>query len=150
MPQLGSGAKTIDGIKPKPASLPQLGSRHKSLGRIKRYRWYIVVLFILVVMLCVGWCVYHRHQIDTATGINELRIVEAEVSKHYLLPTNEVPALATVTNNTQLTTPFLKNAKDGDEILIYEKNQIAIVYRPKIDRIVAVGPVNIVPPTTSN
>lgn len=76
-------------------------------------------------------------------GVAQLKAVESKVSRHYLLPTSEIPALATVTNKNKLSTPFLKNSQDGDEILIYQNNHIAIIYRPRIDRIVAVGPVSI-------
>jgi len=102
---------------------------------------------VLVIVLMVP----HLHHAKTAnSGLAEERAAAAKVSKHYLLPTNETPALATVTDTKKLTTPFLKNAKDGDEILIYQKNQIAIIYRPSIDRIIAVGPVTIDTPPTPN
>lgn len=70
------------------------------------------------------------------------------VAKHMVLPKNEEPALATVTDAKKLSTPFLKQAQDGDRILIYQKNQLAIIYRPTIDRIIAVGPVSIDTPAT--
>lgn len=75
------------------------------------------------------------------SGRAELQFVEKEISKHYILPKDEEPALATVTDKSKLTTPFFKRTEDGDKILIYQKNKIAIIYRPSIDRIVGVGPV---------
>jgi hypothetical protein len=76
--------------------------------------------------------------------------IEQEVGRHYLLPTNEQPVLATVTDRTQVTTPFLKQAQDGDKILIYPTAKVVIIYRPSIDRIVAVGPVEIAPLSTNS
>jgi hypothetical protein len=140
-----SNTRSIDGIRPA-TSPPILSVKRKEQLFLHKYVWQVIIVaFLLIVTLSAGIYIYHRHQISGLRGVNELKYVENEVSKHYLLPNNEVPALATVTNSSKLTTPFLKHAKDGDEILIYEKNQIAIIYRPSIDRIVAVGPVDIVP-----
>src|SRR5581483_1628499 len=61
------------------------------------------------------------------TGQAELNHVTALVAKHYLLPTNETPALVTVTDTKKLTSPFLKKSLDGDKILVYQKNRIAII-----------------------
>lgn len=73
--------------------------------------------------------------------MSALQQVEREVGRHYLLPTNEQPALVTVEDESKVTSPFLKQAKNGDKILIYANAKIVIIYRPSIDRIVAVGPV---------
>jgi hypothetical protein len=84
--------------------------------------------------------VHHQGKMDSAA---DLATVRREASRHILLPTNEAPALATVTDKAKLTSPFLKKADNGDKVLIYQQNHIAIIYRPSIDRIVAVGPVTI-------
>jgi hypothetical protein len=116
-------------------------------------RWLIVLGGLSIVGVAVAFVVLHSHHANTpaASGLAEEQAVAAKVSKHYILPTNETPALATVTDSKKLNTPFLKNAKDGDEILIYQKNRIVIIYRPGVDRIVGVGPVTIdTPPTPGN
>ena len=69
--------------------------------------------------------------------------IKHKVAAHYLLPTDEEPALATVTDKNKLSTPFLTKAENGDKLLIYQKNRLAIIYRPRIDRVVGVGPVSI-------
>lgn len=76
-------------------------------------------------------------------GDREVKQLTKQVGRHYLLPESETPALATVTDTSKLTTPFLKQASNGDKLLIYQKAGIAIIYRPNKDRIVAVGPVSI-------
>ena len=73
--------------------------------------------------------------------------VISKVSEHYVLPTDEKPALATVTDKSKLTSQFFKHTQNGDRILIYQNNKIAIVYRPSINRIISVGPVSIDNPT---
>jgi len=62
-----------------------------------------------------------------------------------VLPIDETPALATVTDKAKLTTKFLQKAENGDKILIYQKAGRVIIYRPSIDRIIDVGPVQIAP-----
>ncbi|HTH72324.1 MAG TPA: hypothetical protein VL737_03090 [Candidatus Pristimantibacillus sp.] len=84
----------------------------------------------------------HKHSANTA-NLDNVTAVKAKVASHYLLPADEEPALATVTDKSRLNTPFLKTADNGDKILIYQQNHLAIIYRPSIDRIVSVGPVTI-------
>ena len=59
-----------------------------------------------------------------------------------LLPQNETPTLATVSDLHALEgQAFFKNAKEGDKVLMYLRSQRAILYRPSIDRIIEVGPI---------
>lgn len=109
----------------------------------------LVALILLAGLAAVGYV--FTYQNSGASTSNNVKVVMAEVSKHYLLPTNETPALATVTDTSKLTSPFFKKSQNGDKVLIYQTNQIAIIYRPKIDRIIAVGPVNIdTPPSATS
>jgi hypothetical protein len=64
------------------------------------------------------------------------------VSKHILLP-NEKPSLATVKDPSQVKEAFLKQAKTGDKVLVYSEAGKIIIYRPSLNRIVAVGNVTI-------
>jgi hypothetical protein len=81
--------------------------------------------------------------------LNNLKSVEGRISKHMLLPTDEPPALLTVIDKNKLTSPFLKmKAENGDKILIYKIHKRAIIYRPRIDRIVDISVVNIDTPPT--
>lgn len=108
----------------------------------------LVIAFavVVVVVACVGIFVWRHSQ----TGdLNKVSVITARVNKHYVLPTDEQPALATVTNKNKLTSAFLKKAENGDKVLIYQKNSIAIIYRPSIDRIIAVGPVQIDTPPSA-
>ncbi len=68
----------------------------------------------------------------------------AAVSKLIALPTTEKPTIATVTDITKLKDqPFFKSAKNGDKVLVYSNAKQAILYRPKENRIIEVGSVNI-------
>jgi len=60
-----------------------------------------------------------------------------------VLPDNESPAELTIVDKTKIKTQFLKKSENGDRVLIYQKHQRVIIYRPSIDRIVDVGVVQI-------
>src|SRR5665811_581000 len=109
MHDLSMNPKSLDGVKqvlPNPGITASAKRRVHSSRRLK-----VVFLLVIVVILLIGGYLYHRHQESNLKGLPELVRVEDEVSKLYLLPTNEVPALATVTNSSKLTTPFLRLSK---------------------------------------
>ena len=112
---------------------------HKRLLRSKRLL-PVALLCVVVFAASSLWLIIHARSIFDP-GLSALQEVEKDVGRHYLLPTNEQPALITVEDETKVTSPFLKQAKNGDKLLVYAKAKIVIIYRPSIDRIVAVGPV---------
>lgn len=68
----------------------------------------------------------------------------SEVGKLYDLPTNEKPSVAQISDKSKLgSQPFFANAQNGDYILIYTKNKLALVYRESSNKIINVGPVSI-------
>ena len=65
-----------------------------------------------------------------------------KVSTHIVLPKDEVPTLATVSDPEQLKKyPFFTNAEKGDKVLIYSLAKKAILYRPTGDKIVEIAPI---------
>ena len=75
--------------------------------------------------------------------MNNVTVIKKRVGILYQLPTDEEPALATVTDKAKLESTFAGKVENNDKILIYEKNAKAIVYRPSINKIVDVEPVQI-------
>lgn len=64
------------------------------------------------------------------------------------LPSDEVPAIATVTDKTKLSQQdFFRRAENGDKVLIYAKAQKAILYRPSVNKIIDMAPVQSADPT---
>lgn len=60
------------------------------------------------------------------------------------LPKDETPTIATVLDKNKLKDqPFFANAQNGDKIIIYTKAKKAIVYRPKDNKLINVGPISI-------
>jgi hypothetical protein len=77
------------------------------------------------------------------------RIVEA-VGKLIQLPVGETPIIATVTDPAKLTgQPFFKDAKKGDQLLMYNAAHEAILYDPVADIIVNVTQLSIGQPIST-
>lgn len=138
--------QVLDVRKSMSASAPST----KRPRRLSRRAWWITAGMgaILIVGVVIVSVMFLRAQAEVPTeGEAAAKAVAKRISKHYILPDGEVPALATITDKTKLTSPVFKMAENGDKILIYQGRKLAIVYRPSKDRIVAVVPVSIDEPT---
>ncbi len=68
----------------------------------------------------------------------------AEVAKLIVLPTDEMPTVATVSDLSRLKNqPFFAHATVGDKVLIYTKAKKAILYNPPSGKIIEVAPLNL-------
>jgi len=73
---------------------------------------------------------------------NELKEVMAKVGRLVVLPTDEEPTLATVTDPELLKDqPFFANATAGDKVLVYNQSGRAILYDPVQDKIIEIAPI---------
>lgn len=71
----------------------------------------------------------------------ELASIVEKVGKLIELPTDETPSLATVEDIDSLKNEaFFSTAQNGDKLLLYTNEQLAILYRPSTDKIVKVAP----------
>lgn len=118
----------------------------------RRLGGLLVAVFIGTIILVAGG-LYLRAYITkprtlTATStarLTELEQIKNSVGKLILLPTDEEPALATITDKEKLATPFLAKGQNGDKVLLYSNAQRVFIYRPSENKLVDVGPLNIVP-----
>jgi len=111
-----------------------------------------VCALIIVVGSGLGIYLYSKAGIGFDLGSTSTKTgdpsVEAEkvikqVGEIYLLP-EEIPTIATVSDKTQLSNQvFFERSENGDKVLIYRTAGLAILYRPKIGKIINVGPVNL-------
>lgn len=124
----------------------QPGKRGDRWRRLRQVAGLLGLVIVVAGVAVGGWLWWHGTH---SPNLNNVAVVEQLVGRHYVLPTGEQPTLATVTDKTKLQTPFLKQADNGDKLLVYEKAAVAIIYRPSIDRIVAVGPVQVQPLKTT-
>ncbi len=66
----------------------------------------------------------------------------SRVGKLIILPTDESPTYGTVSDTTKLKNQvFFKRAANGDEVLIYQKAKLTVLYRKSINKIVNIGPI---------
>jgi hypothetical protein len=115
-----------------------------------------VIIIALVAALAWTYTEYEkaRDQIATLEKIQnpdllsdeEMDALLAKVEAHILLPEDEEPLIATILDVESLKAdqPFYKNAENEDQLLLYEDR--AIIYSPKKDKVINVGPVNIQSP----
>jgi hypothetical protein len=88
-----------------------------------------------------------RQQTISQRNSDSMTDIRRAVSRLLVLP-NEDPVLATVTDKSKINVEFLKQAENGDKILIFAEAKRVVIYRPSINKIVDIGPVSI--DTTKN
>jgi hypothetical protein len=115
-----------------------------------RIKYGIIVVLILVAVIpsVYFYTQYHSAQKrlsdPTAFAQEEAKKYTAMVARLMTLPTDEEPTVATVNDKEKLKNqPFFTNAENGDKVLIYTNAKKAILYRPSINKIIDVAPVNI-------
>lgn len=78
---------------------------------------------------------------DSDKGRSGMQRAVAAVGKLMILPEGETPTYGTVADAGKLKNQtFFAQAQNGDEVLIYEKARLTILYRPGLKKIVNVGP----------
>lgn len=108
---------------------------------ITKKRLLFIVGLLLVIGLTVGVTLWVTNKQSDKESV---QTVKASVSKLMILPEDEEPTLAIVQEEDALQDKFLKdNAEKGDQILIYTNLGQAIIYRPSINKIVAVSRVTV-------
>ena len=79
-----------------------------------------------------------------AVAIKEKNDLLKKVGKIALLPQDEDPTIATVTDAFRLRgQKFFSQAENDDKVIIFPKAQRAILYRPNIDKVIESAPINI-------
>lgn len=108
-----------------------------------------LIIFIIILLGATGYLFYQYQKFSRSpvaaqiASQEETKKLVSAVEKLMLLPKNETPSIATVTDMTKLKNqPFFHNAKNGDKLLIYTGAKEAILYNPLANLIVNVGPVN--------
>lgn len=110
--------------------------------RLFTRRWVMLVIGGLILVAIVSSVVILLPS-KPGPNLDDVWTIQDRVARHFVLPQGEDPALATVTDKSLLKTPFLQQANNGDKLLIYQKAQRVIIYRPSLDRIIDIGPVSI-------
>lgn len=110
-----------------------------------------LVIGVITFLTISGILIYKMPQVQEFFGIRssdptDVASVVEEVSQVVLLPTDETPTFATVSDVTKLSDQeFFNNAQNGDVVLIYENAKKAYLYRPSSRQLIEIGPVNPAP-----
>lgn len=120
-------------------------------SRNMKYSPKLIIVLIVVIVLGLGaggYFVYQNYivksQNSPEAAEREAKNLATEIGKFMVLPADEIPTIATVSDIEKLKNqPFFQNAKNGDKVLIYSKAKKAILYDPKARKIIDVGPLNI-------
>lgn len=106
------------------------------------------LIVTLVILLLAGLAYYFftkYHELKTnpdAASQEEATDLAAEVGEIMVLPSDEVPTIATVSDPALLADqPFFKDAKKGDKALIYSQAGKVILYDPVAKKIINVAPI---------
>ncbi|MFZ2484727.1 MAG: hypothetical protein WAX80_02125 [Minisyncoccia bacterium] len=101
----------------------------------------IIILAVLILISAVSTAGYFYLQ---SKKQDESKNILDQVSKLIILPQDEQPTIATITDLEQLKDQeFFANAEVGDKVIIYTKAKKAILYRPSENKIVEVAPLNL-------
>lgn len=110
----------------------------------------LLILLILLVVILSGTTLYlYMHgkaaakSGDGTVSQTEAKALAQKVGRLIILPDDEVPTVATVSDPDKLKDQsFFASAKAGDKVLIYTNAKIAVLYDPTLDKIVTVAPIN--------
>ena len=118
---------------------------------IKNNGTVIVTIFVILIAGYFGYDYYvaqkelsEYRQDSDVLAIKEKNDLLKTLNKLVLLPTDEEPTIATVSDATKLhDQKFFVQAENGDKVVIYPKSQRAVLYRPSIKKIIESAPVSI-------
>lgn len=126
----------------------------ESAPAARRVSWYrrrfivITGLTLLILLTAGGLFLFAKTQSglpllnNASSPVQQATALIDKVGRHIVLPTGEQPTIATVSDISKLQGQvFFAHAQNGDKMLIFAKAKKAILYRPSIDKIIEVGPV---------
>lgn len=112
-------------------------------------RKLIIILVLLILVLSATTFYFYRNsKISQSSGSKNIDQTEAKalsekVGKLIMLPTDEIPTIATVSDPEALKDQsFFADAKKGDKVLIYSNAKRAILYDPVANKIITVAPLD--------
>lgn len=129
-------------------------SKKRVTFSMKSSKKLIYILFFVVLGITIGASVFFYMKYDasrkaaqtgdTPQNAKETQKLLEKVGKLIQLPKGETPTIATVTDFEKLADqPFFRNAKNGDRVIIYGSTQMAYLYRPDVNMLINVAPINV-------
>jgi hypothetical protein len=113
-----------------------------------RMKLLISILLGIVIIALAGLFYFYLQvrslQSPSVKAQQETKDLVGEIGRYMILPTDETPTLATVSDPSKLQDQtFFAHAQVGDKVLIYTRNKKAILYSPSMHKIVEVAPVSL-------
>lgn len=100
-------------------------------------------LFLIFVVIFLTFLLFKFVILNKEKTKTESEILVEKVSEIMFLPNGDIPSIATVTEPEKLQNQiFFENSKKGDKVLIYSKQNKAILYDPVAHKIVNVSSVS--------
>jgi hypothetical protein len=121
---------------------------------LRATRRFIVPLLVLIVV-AAGSYEYGRYsvynQYPQLSKQDEANAILGKLSLLIQLPQNETPNMATIIDAAaaKKQQAFVQDAENGDVLIIYSNADMAILYRPSTNKIIAVGPIINQPPSSA-
>lgn len=116
----------------------------------------VVTIVVLALVVIAGLWFFSQQEQQAPTVVvgtgEDAQLTEAQIAdlitavrRHIVLPEDEAPLVATIINVDELIAeqPFYQGASNGDILMIYGSVAKALIYDPRADRLVNVGPVEI-------
>lgn len=114
----------------------------------------IIVIIVVIIIAVLGFFYFSDSTAPTVdVGLGEEAQLDEEeietlvdaVRRHIVLPEDEEPLVATIVNVDELIAEqaFYQGAQNGDVLIIYGSVAKALIYNPREDRLVNVGPVEV-------
>jgi hypothetical protein len=116
-----------------------------SLSKGRKIFFWITLLIALggIISTVSLWNKVKNLENPTIATEKEIKQLVIDVGKFLVLPTDETPTLATVSDPEKLRDqPFFVNAMAGDKVLIYATSRKAILWRPSTSKIVEISALN--------
>lgn len=124
----------------------RLKNKILELRRFLTPRNTVIGLAVLLLISLFGTFYFYRQVSNDPAKLakDDLNNTIMAVGKILVLPQNETPSLATVSDPSKLKDqPFFAAAESGDKVLVYSLAKKAILYSPKLNKIVEVAPINL-------
>ncbi|KND49104.1 MAG: hypothetical protein AB200_01580 [Parcubacteria bacterium C7867-005] len=119
--------------------------RFKQLPRKARILINVLLLTSIIFVSLSGYLYSRVRYLANPAKATEIEIkkIVADVGKLVVLPKDEIPSLATVSEPEKLKNQaFFANSEIGDKVLIYENSKKAILWRPSIKKIIEISSLN--------
>ncbi len=123
----------------------------KSFEELKRKISEMKLVFVIIAILLlssISTTVFFYYKLQRATNPDqaakeELDLAVKKVGALMVLPDDETPTLATVSDPEKLKDQqFFARAEKGDKVLLYSKAKKAILYSSSKNKIIEVAPFN--------